>query len=124
MNKNKGDAGNIAGFINLEHELTMENFTPNTKKIQPESRRETLLSKLPPLPERRPHSFDNTPSAVAVCAVCAGCNARLDLDDQIQTTFTGCRKCIGIYGRLDAAFDENAKRKKKEILTKMAGGSK
>ncbi len=31
MNKNKGDAGNIAGFINLEHQLTMPNhtLTPN-----------------------------------------------------------------------------------------------
>jgi len=34
MNKNKGDAGNIAGFINLEHELTMDNNTPNTIKFQ------------------------------------------------------------------------------------------
>jgi len=34
MNKNKGDAGNIAGFINLEHELTMNNHKPNTIKFQ------------------------------------------------------------------------------------------
>jgi len=34
MNKNKGDAGNIAGFINLEHELTMTNYKPNQNKFQ------------------------------------------------------------------------------------------
>lgn len=34
MNKNKGDAGNIAGFINLEHELLMPNHKPNTIKFQ------------------------------------------------------------------------------------------
>lgn len=34
MNKNKGDAGNIAGFINLENELLMRNNTPNQSKFQ------------------------------------------------------------------------------------------
>ncbi len=34
MNKNKGDAGNIAGFINLEHELTMPNLIPTQNKFQ------------------------------------------------------------------------------------------
>lgn len=34
MNKNKGDAGNIAGFINLEHELTMPNLIPKQNIFQ------------------------------------------------------------------------------------------
>ncbi len=34
MNKNKGDAGNIAGFINLENELTMINLIPTQNKFQ------------------------------------------------------------------------------------------
>jgi hypothetical protein len=34
MNKNKGDAGNIAGFINLELELTMPNLTRNQNVFQ------------------------------------------------------------------------------------------
>ncbi len=34
MNKNKGDAGNIAGFINLENELTMNNNTPTQNNFQ------------------------------------------------------------------------------------------
>ncbi len=109
--------------------------TPNTLKFQPPtftdaeniSRREILekskLSRLPKSPERKSFTYNDAPKAVVV-AVCAGCNARLDLDDQIQQTFTGCRKCIGIYSRLDAAFDENANRKKKQLLAKMIGGAK
>jgi hypothetical protein len=34
MNKNKADAANIGGFINLGHELTMINNTPNQNKFQ------------------------------------------------------------------------------------------
>ena len=34
MNKNKGDAGNIAEFINLENELLMNNNTPTQNKFQ------------------------------------------------------------------------------------------
>ncbi len=35
MKQNKGDAGNIAGFMNLKNKLTMKNFTPKNEKPQP-----------------------------------------------------------------------------------------
>jgi hypothetical protein len=34
MNKNKGDAGNIAGFINLKHQSTMKNLTTTQYRFQ------------------------------------------------------------------------------------------
>jgi len=110
----------------------MNNNTSTRNKFQSDSAqsRANLLeqSKLSRLPERKPFTlpdFDNTPTnAVAVVGVCAGCGGRLDRDDAIQQTFNGCRKCIAIYGRLEAAFDEGAKRKKKELLEKFAGGAK
>jgi len=81
-------------------------------------------SKLSRLPERTPFrlpDFDNTPTnAVAVVAVCAGCNGRLDTDDNFQQSIHGCRKCIGIYTRIDQAIDEASKRKRREILEKFA----
>ncbi len=43
MNKNKGDAGNIAELINLEHQLTMNNNKLYQNKLQHNSR----------LPERK-----------------------------------------------------------------------
>lgn len=73
----------------------------------------------------RPESFTQNAAPPQVFDdICAGCNAWLDIDDQIQQAFSGCRDCLSIYGRLDAAFEENSKRKKKEILKRMAGGSK
>ncbi len=73
----------------------------------------------------RPESFTQNAAPPPVFDdVCAGCNAWLDLDDQIQQAFSGCRDCLSIYSRLDAAFDENSKRRKKEILEKMAGGAR
>lgn len=81
-------------------------------------------SKLSRLPQRTPFrlpGFDNAPTnAVAVVAVCAGCNGRLDRDDNIQQSIQGCRKCLGIYARIDAAIEESAKRKKKELLERFA----
>ncbi len=106
--------------------FTMNNNTPNQNKFQFNSTptRQSLLesTKLSRLPERKPFVLPELPptNAVAVVAVCAGCNGRLDRDDAIQQTFNGCRKCIAIYGRLEAAFDEGAKRKKKELLGKFA----
>ncbi len=78
------------------------------------SRRELLeQTKLSRLPERRPFP----PKASAVCV---GCGVRLDLFDPVQIAFRGCRKCLGIYSRLDAAFEENEKRNKKELLERFA----
>ncbi len=89
------------------------------------SRRDLLeQSKLSRLPQRTPFrlpDFDNAPTPVAVCA---GCNGRLDGDDTLQLKFSGCRKCISVYGRLDAAREENAKRETRELLEKFAGGER
>ncbi len=66
--------------------------------------------------------FDNTPTSHVAVAVCAGCNARLDTDDTLELKFEGCRKCIGIYGRLDARREENSRRETRELLKKMIAG--
>ncbi len=85
---------------------------------------QSRLSRLPSLPKRAAFNlpdFDNTATkSVAIVAVCAGCGARLDRDDNFQQSIQGCRKCIGIYARIDAAIEESAKRKKKELLEKFA----
>ncbi len=85
-------------------------------------------SRLSHLPQRAPFrvpNFENTATkSVAVVAVCAGCGGRLDTDDTLQLKFSGCRKCVSIYGRLDAAREENAKRETQKLLEKIAGGVK
>ncbi len=89
----------------------------------PHSSRRDLLeqSKLSRLPQRKPFTFDNAPtSKTAVVAVCAGCGGKLDRDDAIQQRFCGCRQCVAIYGRLDAAADEHDKRKRRETLERFA----
>lgn len=126
MNKNKGDAGNIAGFINLENQLLMNNDTPTQNNFQSNSSRELLeqtkLSRLPERPRFTIPDFDNTPTpqTPVVVAVCAGCGGRIDRDDNFQQSLHGCRKCIGIYTRIDAAIEDSAKRKKRELLEKFA----
>lgn len=83
-------------------------------------------SKLSRLPERTPFrlpELDNAPTkSVVVAAACAGCGARLDSDDALQLKFSGCRKCVSIYGRLEAAAEANEKRARRELLEKFAGG--
>ncbi len=102
----------------------MSNIPQNQFQTQFNSRRELFeSSKLSRLPARKSFSFDNVPSPkTVVVAVCAGCGGKLDRDDAIQKKFSGCRKCVGIYGRLDAAADEHDKRKRKETLERFAGG--
>lgn len=94
----------------------------------PSTNRELLeRSKLSHLPQRKPFqltAFDNTPSATTVSAVCAGCGATLDITDPIQLRLCGCRKCISIYGRLEAANLESEKRARQAILEKFLGGDK
>jgi hypothetical protein len=124
MNKNEKAARQSGSNTELTSELNNMNYNPNKLKFQPPSHRETLLSKLPRLPERRPPSFDNTPSAVAVRAVCAGCGLRLDSDDPMQLTFGSCRKCLGIYSRVGTAVEATARRKIQESLEKMGGFSR
>jgi hypothetical protein len=107
----------------------MNNYnTPrnNFQSDSTQSRRDLLeSSKLSRLPERKPFvlpEFDNMPNKTVVVAVCAGCNGRLDRDDNFQQSIQSCRKCIGIYTRIDAAIDAASKRKTKETLEKMIGG--
>ncbi len=119
MNKNKGDAGNIAGFINLENITNMKNNTSNQNKFQYNSRRELLeQTKLSRLPQRQPYN------PVVVNAVCVGCGGQLERDCDLQQSVRGCRKCMGICARIDAEIEESAKRKTKELLEKFAGGVK
>ncbi len=81
-------------------------------------------ARLPKLSDRPKFEIpDITPTRAAV-VVCVGCGGRLDSDDNFQQSIHGCRKCIGIYTRIDAAIEESAKRKKREILKKMSGGAK
>ena len=109
--------------------MNKSNTNQNNFQSDSAQSRANLLeqSKLSRLPQRTPFrlpDFDNTPTkSVAVAAVCAGCNGRLDCDDNFQQSIQGCRRCIGIYARIDAAIEESAKRKKKELLKKFIGGS-
>jgi hypothetical protein len=132
----RNDAPNSKGNkskhkINSNREsISMSDNTPTQTNFQHNSRRELLdATKLSRLPERAPlclSDFDNTPTGipVVVSAVCAGCDSRLDADDNFQQSIHGCRKCIGIYTRIDAAIEDSAQRKKKELFEKFAGGAK
>jgi hypothetical protein len=108
----------------------MNNPTTNNLNLQfnsAPSRRDLLEStKLSRLPQRTPFvlpDFDNTPTkSVAIVAVCAGCNGRLEPENTFQNSIHGCRKCITIYARIDSAIEESANRKKKVLLEKMIGG--
>jgi hypothetical protein len=106
------------------------NTNPNNFQLNSSPSRRELLeqTKLSRLPERTPFrlpDFGNTATKpVAIAALCAGCNARLDRDDNFQQSIHGCRKCIGIYARMDAAIDEASKRKRRELLEKFAAEAK
>jgi len=103
-----------------ERNFRLSDFsTEGADSRAPQSSRRDLLeqSKLSRLPERKPFAFDNAPSSkTVIVAVCAGCGGKLDRDDAIQQRFCGCRQCVAIYGRLDAAADEHDKRKRRETL--------
>lgn len=127
MSNEKGISAKDASNTDLKSELTMDNNKLYQNKLQSNSRRELLeQTKLSRLPQRQPFSLPDlsSPNAPTVVAVCAGCSARLDRDDNFQQSIHGCRKCIGIYARIDAALEESAKRKKKELLEKFTGGAK
>ena len=92
MNKNKGDAGNIAGFINLEHELTMNNNKLYQNKFQFNSCREWLEStKLSLLPERKPFALPESPFLETMAFVCDECACPLHLygENFIETYTNG-----------------------------------
>ncbi len=122
MKSEKGISAKDA-LNNLENDLTMNNDTSNQNKFQFNSRRELLeQSKLSRLPERKSFklpdfSFQETPSAVAVCVNCGG---RLDVDDTIQQSVKVCRKCLTQYAVIDSAIDDAAKRKRREMLERFA----
>ncbi len=111
----------------------MNNSNTNQTNFQSKSRRELIeQSRLSGFSAREPFrlpDFDNAPTKpVAVVAVCAGCDGRLDTSDPIQMKFSSCRKCIGISGRVEAAAEAaaeaNEKRARRELLEKMAGGAR
>jgi hypothetical protein len=130
MNKNEKPVATNNGLKNTRpNGLTnYMDTTTNQEKLQFNSERpranlleQSKLSRLPQRPPFRLPDFDNAPmKTVAAVAVCAGCNTRLDTDDTLQLKFSGCRKCVSIYGRLDAAREENAKRETRELLEKFA----
>lgn len=76
----------------------------------------TRLSRLPKLPTRPKFELPN------VVPVCVGCGGRLDRDDNFQQSIKSCRKCLGIYARLDTAIDEASKRKRQKLLERFIGG--
>ncbi len=85
------------------------------------------LSRLSKLPERKAFrlpDFENSPAQTAITAVCVGCGGKLDHEDSLQKRFSGCRKCISIYGRLEARSLETEKLERQAILEKFIGGAK
>jgi hypothetical protein len=129
MKNEKAEALESDGLINIrtENQLTMYNNKPNQQKFQPVStsaRRDLLEStKLSTRPKFELPEFELS-SVTATAAVCAGCGGRLDGDDTLQLKFSGCRKCISVYGRLGAAREKNAKRETRELLERFVGGAK
>ncbi len=108
----------------LKNKLTMNklpNFQFKSNADGDRSRRELLdQTKLSRLPERKPFSLPTAMFPKQANVVCVGCGGRLETDNDFLQSVEGCRKCLGIYARLDAAFDESAKRKRREHLEKFA----
>lgn len=109
--------------------LTDEQFTMNklpnfqfkSNADGDRSRRELLeQSKLSRLPERCAFTLPDISGRNPAAVYCVGCGTAIDTDSAIQKAFSGCRKCIGIYGRLDAAHTDNADRNKREKLERFA----
>jgi hypothetical protein len=101
--------------------------TGNAGARVPSTNRDLLeQSRLSRMTPREPFrlSFDNTPTAITVSTVCAGCYRKFDADDPIQSKFSSCLACIGISGRVEAAAEANDKRARRELLEKMAGGAR
>lgn len=71
---------------------------------------------LPKLPQRRPFNLERSAFPKPFAGHCVGCGAKLDGEEAIQQRFSGCRKCIAIYGRLDAAADAYDKSNRRETL--------
>ena len=107
----------------LKNKFTMKNlpnFQFKSNADGDRSRRELLEnSKLSRLPERRAFTLPDF-SRKNPAIVCVGCGAAIESESAIQKAFSGCRKCVGIYGRLDAAHTDNADRNKREKLERFA----
>lgn len=82
----------------------------------------TRLSSLPKLADRPKFRPPITASVELTLDRCVGCGEPLDRHDQIQELLRTCRKCLTVYAKVDAAFDDRAKRRKQEIPEKIAGG--
>lgn len=105
----------------LKNELTAHNNNPNQFQLQAETQKtrrssfeSTRLSRLPKLSNRP--KFELPTKA----AVCVGCGGKLDPDDTIQQSVKSCRKCLGIYARVETAFDDASLRKRRQLLEKFA----
>jgi len=131
MSKNeKAVATNNGSILRTGNQLTMKNqFTgelicmkniPHNKpefqlKLPDIPTRETNLSRLPKLSNRP--KFELPVKA----AGCVGCGGKLDPDDTIQQSVKSCRKCLGIYARVETSFDDASMRKRRQLLEKFAG---
>jgi hypothetical protein len=105
----------------------MNKHTPTRNKFQLDSTRRDLpesvkLSLLPKLADRP--TFQLPKIAPTKAAACIGCGGRLDADDTIQQSIKVCRKCLAHYAKIEAAIEDSAKRKTRELLEKFSGGAK
>lgn len=112
--------------LNNNEKTTMNNLNSNQQNFQTSSRNNLLDQlKLSQMAERKP-TFDLQsvpfPKQQPDSVVCIGCGGRLAADDTFQQSIRVCRKCLTLYARIDAAFEERAKRTRRELLEKIAGG--
>ncbi|MCA1625048.1 MAG: hypothetical protein LC768_14380 [Acidobacteria bacterium] len=124
-----------AQINNLTTQPTMKNLTPKQFQLQPkltdvpvkeaeiyQSRRglleSTKLSRLPKLADRPKFELPNITQTKPQAAGCLGCGGRLDPFDQVQESIRACRKCLQLYAKIETAFDEKAKRDKRQLLEK------
>ncbi len=112
----KGSNKNLTNYTNI-----VRNLTTTEQKTQPNSRRELLDStRLSRMPERESFNLPDIPFQKAAVVVCVGCGGRLETDNEFQQSIRACRKCLAHYAKIEAAIDESAKRKKRELLEKFA----
>lgn len=103
----------------------MKNIPQNQQQIQSNSAlsRRNLLdqTRLSRFPVRDSFDFSQVPFPAKSAALeCVGCGGRVDRDDTFQQSVRACRRCLGIYTKLDQAFLEKEKRERREKLQKFA----
>lgn len=95
----------------------MNDYKTLDKETQLNSRRDLLEStRLSSLPKRN-RSLGNAPtSQQTVITTCGGGGGRIDSLDHIQEFIGACRKCICVYAKVEALFEQNEKRRRCELL--------